>query len=723
MQTLSVWPSLGGVLGEPKSEFDPFWSISSSKCDVVESVRCRCGNAGLVVFPRKSRFHRTTAILRYGLCSGYYSFFTEPKVGCVRASVAFAGNLEEEKIGSDVVGGESSVIDTVICLDVAKVENQSGKKEKTRVDVLELAKTLWSAKTADDIDEVLKDKCDELPTQVYSSIIKGFGREQRMDAAMALVDWLKRKKKETGGVVGPNIFIYNSLLGAMRQSKQFDKFEMVLNDMTQEGFPPNIVTYNTLMSIYVDQGKPTKALSVLEEIQKKGLMPSAVSYSTAMSAYRTMEDGTGALKFFIELRENYKKGGIGNNTEENWTYEFVKLENFVIRACYQVMRQWLVKKNKNLSTDVLKLLSEMDKAEIRPAREEYERLVWACTREEHYIVAKELYNRIRENHSEISLSVCNHVIWLLGIAKKWWAALEIYEDLLDKGPKPNNLSSELIISHFNVLLDAARRRGIWRWGVRLINKMEEKGLKPETRQWNAVLVACSKASETTAAVQIFKRMVEQGDKPTIISYGALLSALEKAQLYDDAFKVWEHMLKVDIKPNPHVYTIMASVFIGQGKLNMVNAIFQDMASSGIEPTVVTYNAIISGCARNNLSTAAYEWFHRMNVEKVSPNAITYEMLIEALTNDGKPRIAYELYLRARSENIALSSKAYDGIVKSSQDCEASIDLGVLGPRPAEKRKKVQVRKTLTEFRKIGDVPRKGKPFDRKEIYTPRAGNQ
>lgn len=123
----------------------------------------------------------------------------------------------------------------------------------------------------------------------------------------------------------------------------------------------------------------------------------------------------------------------------------------------------------------------MDNAGLKPSGEEHERLIWACTREEHYIVGKELYKRIRERFSEISLSVCNHLIWLMGKAKKWWAALEIYEDLLDEGPEPNNLSYELVVSHFNILLSAASKRGIWRWGVRLLNKMEDKGLKPQSR--------------------------------------------------------------------------------------------------------------------------------------------------------------------------------------------------------------------------------------------------
>ncbi|TKY63153.1 Pentatricopeptide repeat-containing protein [Spatholobus suberectus] len=259
----------------------------------------------------------------------------------------------------------------------------------------------------------------------------------------------------------------------------------------------------------------------------------------------------------------------------------MKLEKFTIHVCYQVMRCWLIS-CENLSNNVLKFLVDMDNAGIPLTRADLERLAWACTREDHYVVVKGLYVRIRERYDKISLSVCNHVIWLMGKAKKWWAALEVYEDLLDKGPKPNNLSYELIVSHFNFLLSAAKRKGIWRWGVRLLNKMEDKGLKPGSKEWNAVLVACSKASESTAAVQIFKRMVENGEKPTIISYGALLSALEKGKLYDDALRVWNHMLKVGVEPNAYAYTIMASIYTAQGNFSRVDAVIQEMVTLGIE---------------------------------------------------------------------------------------------------------------------------------------------
>ncbi|CDP16634.1 unnamed protein product [Coffea canephora] len=589
------------------------------------------------------------------------------------------------------------------------------KDARRRIDVRALGWSLHKARSVDDVDEVLKGK-GELPLQVYSSLIRAFGKEKRLDSAMALVEWLKRKSQVTNGAIRPNLFIYNSLLGAVKQAEKYDAVEQVMNDMTIEGVHPNVITYNTLMGIYIEQGQEVEALTLFEEMPKKGLSPTPASYSTALLAYQRLEDGFGAVKFFIEVREKFRNGEIEKDVNEDWDDEFSKLENFTTRICHQVMRRWLIK-SENSGTDILKLLTEMDKAGLQTSRAEHERLVWACTHEEHHLVAKELYKRIRERDMEISLSVCNHIIWLMGKAKKWWAALEIYEDLLDKGPKPNNMSYELVVSHFNILLAAARKRGIWRWGVRLLNKMEEKGLKPGSREWNSVLVACSKASEASAAVQIFKRMIEQGEKPTVISYGSLLSALEKGKLYEEALQVWKHMVKVGVAPNLYAYTIMASIYTAQGKFNIVNSIIREMVAAGVEPTVVTFNAIISGCARNHMGSAAYEWFQRMKVHSISPNEVTYEMLIEALTNDAKPRLAYELYLRGQNEGLSLSSKAYDAIIRSSNLYGATIDVSSLGPRPLEKKKKVQIRRHLSDFCSLADVPRRSKPFDGIEIYS------
>ncbi|KAF6170597.1 hypothetical protein GIB67_017846 [Kingdonia uniflora] len=308
----------------------------------------------------------------------YLIFFRSPKKSSFGESFALASALEQETIGNELNKGE--------------LKSRDGFVKKVCIDVKD------TETVVDDVEEVLKNM-EDLPLPVYSSMIRGFGLDKRLD-----------------------------LLGAVKQTEKYAEVEKIMEDIRVEGVCPNVVTYNTLMSIYVEQGHPRKALSVLEEILEKGLSPSPVSYSTALLCYRRMEDGNGALKFFLELREIYQNGEIGKDTlEEDWVEEFVKFENFTIRICNQVMLRWLIKRTP-LTTDVLKLLMEMvqmDKAGLRSGRAEYERLIWACTHEGYYTAAKKLYNKIREHESEINLSVCNHVIWLMGKSKKWWAALEI----------------------------------------------------------------------------------------------------------------------------------------------------------------------------------------------------------------------------------------------------------------------------------------------------------
>ncbi|KAJ1266455.1 hypothetical protein BS78_08G152400 [Paspalum vaginatum] len=574
------------------------------------------------------------------------------------------------------------------------------------VDVAAVAAALRDARTADDVERLVNGFLDDggggggegrlLPLQVYTTVIRGLGKEGRLDAAFAVVEHLRRRG------AGLNQFVYNCLLGAVKNCGEFGRAESVLADMEAQGISPNIVTFNTLMSMYVQQGKVDDVFRVYAEIEGRELVPTAATYSTVMSAYKKSGDSFGAIKFLVMLRDKYKKGELAGNRDD-WEREFAKFEKLTVRVCYMSMRQSLVG-GQNPVGEVLKVLLAMDEAGVRPERRDYERLVWACTGEEHYTIGKELYQRIREHGGEISLSVCNHLIWLMGKAKKWWAALEIYEDLLDKGPKPNNLSYELIMSHFNILLNAAKRRGIWRWGLRLLNKMQEKGLKPGSKEWNAVLLACSRASEASAAVDIFKKMVENGLKPDVVSYGALLSALEKGKLYDEALRVWEHMCKVGIEPNLYAYTILVSIYIGKGNHSMVDAVLRNMLSKQIEPTVVTFNAIISACVRNNMSGTAFEWFHRMKMRSIEPNEITYQTLIEALVQDGKPRLAYEMYMRACSQGLELPAKSYDTVMEACKAYGSLLDLTTLGPRPAKRVEPIRVENGHLCFSQMKDLP-------------------
>ncbi|KAJ1704678.1 hypothetical protein LUZ63_004457 [Rhynchospora breviuscula] len=620
-------------------------------------------------------------IIRRMPCFGFPSNFPILKSDEINRGASNTSTYSKRSLGVDQTSEKVDV----------NYEKSSNSPRNGRVNVRALASTLHNAKTAEDVEESLKDYSD-LPLPVFTTLIQGLGRAKRLEAAFAIVEWLKKNKTLS-------VLIYNTLLSAVKLNKKYYKVGDVIDDMKSQGFELSIVTYNTLMLIYIEQGKPKEVFNLISQIQDAGLLPSPATFSIILMAYKEIEDAHGALQYFIKFREKYRIGELQrDSSEEDWDNEFVKIEKIMVRICLSVMRRWLVKEENN-TTEVLKFLDSMDRAGVKMDTNFFERLVWACTREEHYMVVRELYKRLRESGpgDGLSVTVCNHIIWLMGKAKKWWAALEVYEEMLEKGPTPNYLSFELVVSNFTVLLTAARRRGLWRWAVQLLDKMHKRGLRPGTRQWNAVLLACSKAGETDAAIKIFQQMVQKGEKPTVYSYGALLSALEKGTLYDEAIRVWDHMQKLGVEPNLHTYTTLASIYAQKGDHDKVESVLEEMVAARIEPTVVTFNAIISGCAKCQMGAAAFEWFHRMKGANVKPNEVSYEMVIDALTHDGKPRLAYQMYVRAYNEGLMLNKKAYDAVVEAGRASGVIVDLDDLGLHPVERRKPTQIKNNQSDF--------------------------
>lgn len=148
------------------------------------------------------------------------------------------------------------------CIDGTDLEESDRSTTSLRIDVRKLAWSLRTAKTADDVEEILKKGI--LPLQVCSTIIRAFGKEKNLDLAMVLFEWLKRRSKEVDCQIQPNLYIYNNLLAAMKQAENFNAVEEIINQMAMEGVLPNVMTYYILMSNYIKQGRETEALQLFE---------------------------------------------------------------------------------------------------------------------------------------------------------------------------------------------------------------------------------------------------------------------------------------------------------------------------------------------------------------------------------------------------------------------------------------------------------------------------
>ncbi|KAL2620471.1 hypothetical protein R1flu_000676 [Riccia fluitans] len=511
----------------------------------------------------------------------------------------------------------------------------------------------------------------ELPLPIFTRTIQKLGIEGKPMAALVVFEWL-----QTSGGKQPNVYTYNSLLGALKTNGRWENAERVYHEMQEAGVNPDIVTQNTLISMYEQQGAYTYALNIYKNLKSLGLRPSLYTVRNVIKILERKGDIETALDVFGDFKQLCRRvedgrGKKGNNNSNNqlaaiesrrYAEQKEQLEIMVRRMCFKKISELLARDSNR--DEVIRLWSKIKSKQVQLSRNFYEKLVRACgDGEEDHKFVKLLYLNMRKQEIPISVSLCNHVIKTLILGKMWWAALEVFEHMVQVGPPPNFYTHKLMLSQFRVLLNSARTRKIWKWALQLLDKMIQRGVEPDRFSWNAALIACSKAGEMDAAIIVFKRMIEWGQRPGVLSYGALLSALEKSNHFAGARMVWEHMKNMGVKPNVFAYTTMISACGRGGSYGVAMQLLEEMRADGIQPTLITYNALITACARAGDGERALDVIQQMNAAKLQPDATTYAQLIEAMANEGRWKLAAETYETMQKLNLQPPAYAYEAVLR------------------------------------------------------------
>ena len=70
-----------------------------------------------------------------------------------------------------------------------------------------------------------------------------------------------------------------------------------------------------------------------------------------------------------------------------------------------------------------------------------------------------------------------------------------------------------------------------------------KGIEPEIRTYNTVIIACNMSGQATEALKVYERMLRAGADPTATTYTALISAYGKNGQLDRALQIFEDMVR------------------------------------------------------------------------------------------------------------------------------------------------------------------------------------
>eukprot|EP00850_Spirogloea_muscicola_P007015 SM000034S12769 [mRNA] locus=s34:575986:579648:- [translate_table: standard] len=541
------------------------------------------------------------------------------------------------------------------------------KRHPPLVEARSLAAALVDATNVCDVANALQGQPRHaLP--VYSSAIQRLGRAKRPEAAAALFEWLE----SAGGNLAPDVRAFNALLGAQQAAGQVGTALEVQQQMIKRGVEADVATFNMLIGLHGKRGDAEAAVGAFHEMKVAGLQPDGFSYRALAQACERVGCFRQALEAYAELVNGQP---LSNKvaTCQGGGVATARLGARLEQRAGSVMRGMLAA---GQPEEVLELFRLLCQTQLQLSADSFRHALLACAAcHDNTNRPRDIYMMMRERGFQPAAQLCNTVIATLGRGRRWWAALEVFEDMQDQGPAPDRATIGLLHQHFAVLLGAAKRRRLWKWALQLLEKMLEKassdvamlqafhmhivffgkylgieidnegfnGLEPEEAAWHSVLVTCAGAGAATSAVRVFNQMQLRGFPAGPVAFGALLSAYEKADQLENAKLLWDQMIQEGVALNMHAYTTMISAYGKRGQYGCALRVFEELSHAKLPLTVVPYNALISACVRTGDGLRALHILEEMKMASLEPDAISYQETIEALALEGQWKFAVDVF--------------------------------------------------------------------------------
>ncbi|CAK9175464.1 unnamed protein product [Ilex paraguariensis] len=298
----------------------------------------------------------------------------------------------------------------------------------------------------------------EFDTTCYNALLRTLCQEKSMRDARNVYHSLKPEFR-------PDLQTFNILLSGWKSSEEADGF---FEEMRQMGIKPDIVSYNCLIDVYCKGREVDKAYKVVEKMKEEEISPDVISYTSIIV-------GLGLVGQPDKAREVLKE------MKEYGCYPDVAAYNAAIRNFCIAKRLG----------DAYKLMDEMVGMVLSPNATTYNvffRSFYWCN---DLRSSWSLYQRMRETGCLPNTQSCMFLIRLIRRQEKVELALEIWNDMVEKGFGSYILVSDVL---FGLLCDMGKLAEAERCFLQMI----EKGHRPSNVSFRRIKVLMELANKHDA---------------------------------------------------------------------------------------------------------------------------------------------------------------------------------------------------------------------------------
>ncbi|PIN20929.1 hypothetical protein CDL12_06380 [Handroanthus impetiginosus] len=306
----------------------------------------------------------------------------------------------------------------------------------------------------------------EFDVSCYNALFRTLCQEKSMRDARKVYHSLKHEFR-------PNLQTFNILLSGWKSPEEAEAFFGEMRDM---GVEPDVVSYNCLVDVYCKGREVEKAYKVINKMRDEGIVLDVITYTSLIG-------GLGLVGQPDKAREALKE------MKEYGCYPDVAAYNAAIRNFCIAKRLG----------DAYNLMDEMMAKGLSPNATTYNvilrSLYWANDLKSSW----SLYLRMKETGCLPTTQSCMFLIRLMRRQEKVDIALELWNDMVDKG-----FGSYILVS--DVLFDLLCVLGKLEEAERCFLQMVEKGQKPSNVSFRRIKVLMELANKHEALSNLSEKM-------------------------------------------------------------------------------------------------------------------------------------------------------------------------------------------------------------------------
>ncbi|KAI4314182.1 hypothetical protein L6164_027117 [Bauhinia variegata] len=326
--------------------------------------------------------------------------------------------------------------------------------------------------------------------------------------------------------------VKNSLLHFYCVCSRIEDARKLFDESPEEN---DLVSWNTTMGGYLLASQPLMVLGLFREMTGRGLKPSVATVLSLLSAASDVSNFvsgkslhghclrigfTSDLNVLTALIDIYAKTGHMNLAHR--VFEGVDEKDVVLWNCLigKYARNGMVE-------EALALLQHMQLEGIKPNSCTMAGLLSACRASGAMHVGRKVTDYIEEGKLEVDAVLGTALVDMYSKCGFLDKALEIFERMDCKDVKS-----------WTAMISGLAVHGQPTNAIKLFNRMEKEGYRPNEVTLLAILNACSHGGFVIEGVSFFKRMVEEyGFSPQIEHYGCVIDLLGRAGMLEEAYKL------------------------------------------------------------------------------------------------------------------------------------------------------------------------------------------